>query len=968
MPLRVCSSEARHSLVVCQLSSTYSKLFTVDVGNHFLPATKEAVLALTNLIRSFRENREIAAATARLLKFGAVVLGLRASYLAAALGLKFFAKRLSGIPVTLAAFNVKVAKGLSLLGKFAKGLLAVAVAFKAQAMIASRVRIGRYFDIISKRGIKAVIGMAKGIKLMNVASIAAAASFKLLAGATGIGLLIAAANTLSPLWRALWNDAFEVVVVSVEAMIDVFKGFGKVLSAVFTKPWDVKGIQEGWKEVKEAMFLGWESIKEIGNRTELEQEAIETATRKEQLIKQIINQEREIREILGRRLTEDEERRLRTRYQKLEEQELRAMKKLSQARLAQLRQNQTEIEKFEALNNADREKMLQTIYQHRALLATRLGRRFNAEDLMRLKERYKNATKQEIFEEHLKAKKVMDTIKQLRENMALNPLRQTGLIEEIVEDVEKEVNRSPQSIMIPVDVTGAINKQADAMKKIEVPSFKKFKDGVKEVFDDFMDFIKKKQAEQKAKGRSLPKAKPGTTVGEGTPFHQGLFENYKKAMANATDEGVSDGFDRLDHMSLFQDYKREMAKNTKDGTTEGFDKLDHMALFAAYKKEMEKSTEGAAKDGIHKALDHAALFEAYKEEMAKATGDGISEGVETLDHMALLENYKKAMADATGEAATPASAIASPMIEITGEAPEMGGIDPQREYRTREEALAAYHERVRDMKENFHEMSLQDQYRYMEETINLILSLGDKLNAADQAVMLKNVLTISKIKKDANTKDKKTQYSHWLDLFLQKKGVDDAGIKATRDTLNNYQQLQTSNNETMQTIGKAAAITQIGVDTATAVMSAYRAGMALFGWLGPGASHAAAVAMAIPVGIFGAEQIARVKNPKGNPVGGAQQGGLVGRLPGTPATGDHQPFLLEPGELVLPKQDVMLVREAAQKTVDEDASFFEEDAEQKGFSLILGFEENAASVIAAKNIEDREIGIGVFRGADATTG
>lgn len=99
--------------------------------------------------------------------------------------------------------------------------------------------------------------------------------------------------------------------------------------------------------------------------------------------------------------------------------------------------------------------------------------------------------------------------------------------------------------------------------------------------------------------------------------------------------------------------------------------------------------------------------------------------------------------------------------------------------------------------------------------------------------------------------------------------------------------LQQSKNETLKTIGKAAAIAQISIKTSEAAMNIY-AGFSTIPIIGPALGIAGAAAAIA----FGAEQI-------GNVLAVAEGGLIEGGVPGR----DSVPALLMPGELVVPKKN-----------------------------------------------------------------
>lgn len=108
------------------------------------------------------------------------------------------------------------------------------------------------------------------------------------------------------------------------------------------------------------------------------------------------------------------------------------------------------------------------------------------------------------------------------------------------------------------------------------------------------------------------------------------------------------------------------------------------------------------------------------------------------------------------------------------------------------------------------------------------------------------------------------------------------GAKVAADELVGLTQ---SKNATLKSIGKAAAITQIGISTAEAAMNVYKS-LSGIPFVGP----ALAVAGAAAAVAFGAERTAQVM--------AANKGGVV---PGFGPNVDSVPAMLSPGEIVIPK-------------------------------------------------------------------
>lgn len=113
-------------------------------------------------------------------------------------------------------------------------------------------------------------------------------------------------------------------------------------------------------------------------------------------------------------------------------------------------------------------------------------------------------------------------------------------------------------------------------------------------------------------------------------------------------------------------------------------------------------------------------------------------------------------------------------------------------------------------------------------------------------------------------------------------------VKETQMITSKLVGMQNSKNQMLQTIGKAAAITQIGITTARDASEIFGRLNALF----PIAAPAIGAAGAAAISAYGVEQISNVKGAKD---GALVDGGISGK--------DSVPFMLAPGELVVPKKN-----------------------------------------------------------------
>ena len=226
----------------------------------------------------------------------------------------------------------------------------------------------------------------------------------------------------------------------------------------------------------------------------------------------------------------------------------------------------------------------------------------------------------------------------------------------------------------------------------------------------------------------------------------------------------------------------------------------------------------------------------------------------------------------------------------------------------------------------------------------------------------RNKNTIKKLRELDKEKEKlseKQKQRLEADLALAKKyehqkfitAVDFYGQRVGQfaDSLRQMSQLSVKHGKEFFYLAQAASIAQTIMNTATGVMKAFAD--PTMGVVGSKFAAAAIVAT-------GATQLATILAQKPP---GMREGGIVGRMPGTPATGDRQMAFLEPGELVTPKrnaQDVidMQARQQGSNTQDVDDDLEDENRSQQ---VVIGFEDDISDFVFAKRRMNQSLNIGV---------
>jgi hypothetical protein len=150
--------------------------------------------------------------------------------------------------------------------------------------------------------------------------------------------------------------------------------------------------------------------------------------------------------------------------------------------------------------------------------------------------------------------------------------------------------------------------------------------------------------------------------------------------------------------------------------------------------------------------------------------------------------------------------------------------------------------------------------------MNLVLLNRQIADEQNQSVKLQLELQKRKMLDDAYTAQKIANMT--LEKQIQA-ALESEKVKTFEGGLNELSKLQNSKSKELVAIGKAAAIAQIGIDTARGAMSAYSA-MAMIPLVGPALGYAAAGAVIA----YGAERIANVAGVQ------LAEGGIVQATPG----------------------------------------------------------------------------------------
>jgi hypothetical protein len=161
---------------------------------------------------------------------------------------------------------------------------------------------------------------------------------------------------------------------------------------------------------------------------------------------------------------------------------------------------------------------------------------------------------------------------------------------------------------------------------------------------------------------------------------------------------------------------------------------------------------------------------------------------------------------------------------------------------------------------------------------------------SDAEAERKIVMDTLKFKIEARNKELIDRKLYGETVATINKALGAEEVTAAKSAADSLVQLSQSKNDTLKSIGKAAAITQIGIDTGKGAMAVYANFQTAIPY--PPVSIPLGLAAAGAIVAYGAERIGQVT--------AAKDGGVItGGVPGM----DSVPALLAPGELVVPEQN-----------------------------------------------------------------
>lgn len=310
------------------------------------------------------------------------------------------------------------------------------------------------------------------------------------------------------------------------------------------------------------------------------------------------------------------------------------------------------------------------------------------------------------------------------------------------------------------------------------------------------------------------------------------------------------------------------------------------------------------------------IVETYQEQTASAVQEGQKqnqaklelankEAAQAREHENILQQLRKASLDLIQLNNEHASAD---LIALKGKEVEtlkaLDGDKSKAEVELLKEKLAE----IRTLQTEQEKEDIQREQTFTEEMAKTKAELSDQGIQVDAQLREQKIADITAQAKTENDIDRDLQaelltrkiQSRNTELLDRKKygqqvatinkALNSDEVNGAKSAADGLVALSNSTNSTLKGIGKAAAITQIGIDTARGAMAVYANFQTAIPY--PPVSIPLGIAAALALTAYGAERIGQVT--------GANQGGLItGGIPGI----DSVPALLTPGELVVPQKN-----------------------------------------------------------------
>jgi cytochrome c556 len=384
-------------------------------------------------------------------------------------------------------------------------------------------------------------------------------------------------------------------------------------------------------------------------------------------------------------------------------------------------------------------------------------------------------------------------------------------------------------------------------------------------------------------------------------------------------------------------------------------------LNGAFHLDMDKVKEGfkevaaAFKDGAHEAFgeikkEQTTALETQNEDKKKFAD---KEAAQTNAHNSALKQLEKAKNE---EIRMEIAGASAELLDLKKQEIAALGALAQSKNELEKQLLRQQIAEIREIENQRNQEENQRTKQFANQQAQAKADLGNKLNAEDMKLSKKELATIKSTSMTEREVRKKIYADELADKikadnrFLEEqvkygtayaainKIMHESEIQGLKSATGELTQLTQSKYAVLKNIGQVATIANIVIKTAESAMNIY-AGFSAIPIIGPALGIAGAAAAIA----FGAEQIDNVT--------AAQSGALVQGS----GYGDKMPFMLEPGELVAPRQnfDEVVMGVAAQRGLKEG------DEAGGTVRLELSLKDGLMDFVETKIVERRNIGISI---------